>query len=710
MKAKNLLSLSLLFIAQTLMAQTVSEDAAMDAAKRFLSSRQTPDTRGNIELKLAHKAADQDKTFYYVFNKANGGFVIVGGDKVAEEILGYSDNGSFDMNNIPSNMRWWLQTYEQSIDRNIVAVRDGRLNVDELISRRASKTRAESEKLDIEPLLGNIEWDQGQPYNMAIPGNTADTEYMEQYATGCVATAVAQIMMYHKWPEHGYGANTYFNDGQKHSIDFSQQNYNWDLMQNQYQGYNGTDAEDEVAKLMYHVGVGVNMQYDKMKYGGSGATNSYVLRALNKYFGYSAPDFIYRDNLTDEDRDAVWESMVYESLFNHSPVFYTGRTEDDNSGHAFVCDGYKKDDNTFHINWGWGGAYNGYFLLTSTESQKALAPNGTGAGGADEGDNYSNSQCIGINIKPNKNDFNGPNLEIKDIIVQNQGYYVQGEFEIKFIMRNNTTEEIRIMPIVWVFEYGKGNSTNKYMSYNDGEKDEAEVVIPANDTFSFTIKDNYNELNNKTWYMLMMQDYNTREIYVNIDPIVITSAEDIDYELTDAEWGTICLPYDAQIPVGLMAYEVTGADYNEGSLVLREADLLEMNKAYLLNGTPGRYEFHGPETPKNVYKNGILFGITSGGSEYKEVPQGSYVLQNHEGAVAFYKVTQDGYLAKKYSAYLTPDTNISTSVLNINGATAIEKIEKESETDSAPTYNLNGQRTVVEKGFTIKNGKLKFVK
>ena len=188
--------------------------------------------------------------------------------------------------------------------------------------------------------------------------------------------------------------------------------------------------------------------------------------------------------------------------------------------------------------------------------------------------------------------------------------------------------------------------------------------------------------------------------------LTLCSNLNISYTLTDAEWGTICLPYDAELPADVKAYNVT--DLNGTSLVLSEATKLEMNKAYLLHGEPDTYQFHGPDTPQGIYQNGLLWGATKTAGDY--VPKGSYVLQNNpDTGLAFYQVTKNYYYKiKKYTAYLKAEIPAGARIF-IDEETGIQNMEID-EAEAAEIFNILGQRTASAKGLVIKNGKLNYVK
>ena len=395
--------------------QTVSVADARAKATAFLN-RNAGAKGGTVttDVQLAYTAQQGEETYYYVFNNGSdgkGGFVIIGGDETARTILGYSDNGTFDYATAPENMKWWLSQYEQQIS---AAIKNGGTTA----AAKGSMGLTSIAKAAIEPLCGT-KWDQRAPYNTAIPKIHSGYDYTSDNApaTGCVATAMAQIMKKYKHPTTGTGSKSYSINysgtvGTKtYSANFGSTTYLWDKMTDTYtyNTYSSTDAENAVATLMYHCGVAASMTYNTIHNGGSSADALIAAQGLATYFGYDKGiSYETRAFYTDEE----WANMIYVELVNGRPVLYSGRTSDD-KGHAFVCDGYKYDEgyDLFHLNWGWGGDNNGYFPLQGTAGTvKALTPNGTGTGGGAAGAAYNQSQSVVIGIQPDNGGSNECNV------------------------------------------------------------------------------------------------------------------------------------------------------------------------------------------------------------------------------------------------------------------------------------------------------------
>ncbi|MDD5185235.1 MAG: C10 family peptidase, partial [Paludibacter sp.] len=323
-------------------------------------------------------SASANKPYYFVYNiGVNNGFVIVSGDDRAKGILGYSDSGSFDMNTLPGNLKYWLSCYEKELKPLLN-------NPDSLISMTSVQSndpkKVSSFATSVSPLTAAIKWNQDAPYNNMCPIINSSTG--ERAVTGCVATAMAQVMRYYTWPVQGTGTNTYTTSTKKIAltVDFSKIQYDWANMTDTYSS-SSTDIQDSaVATLMYHCGVAVNMDYDQS----SSAYSTNMARALIKNFGYDQNiQYLLRDYYSRSE----WMALLKTELNASRPVLYAGQAPD--GGHQFVCDGYDSND-FFHFNWGWGGVSNGYFELS------ALNPNDQGIGSSSGGYNSDQGIVTGI--------------------------------------------------------------------------------------------------------------------------------------------------------------------------------------------------------------------------------------------------------------------------------------------------------------------------
>ena len=409
-----LLSISAILTAVSLLAAPRSIDEAQGVAKRFMTSdanRLMKMSASNSTLQLAYTAQHNEQPAFYVFNNGSGnGFVVVSADDNARDILGYSDNGTFDYNDMPENMRVWFQHYEEEIAWAAAHPRYAKLS------------GVKKAYTPVAPLLGNITWDQGKPYNNDCPIDQTDKT---RAYTGCVATAAAQIMRYWKHPQTGTGSHTdnWDNSGDysgntgkgkgSESANFGETTYDWDNMLESYSGSSYTTAQAKaVSTLMYHVGISCDMIYGGDKVGGSGAFTSDMAKALYTYFKYDKGlRYIMRDNIGGTQ----FEKLFLAELAAGRPILMGGATKN-NEGHEFVCDGVNAEG-YFHINWGWGGMSNNYFALS------ALDPEKQGAGGAASGNGFSVQVEAIIGIQPDKgNPLGAPSVDIEPDSYGNYDY------------------------------------------------------------------------------------------------------------------------------------------------------------------------------------------------------------------------------------------------------------------------------------------------
>ena len=349
-----LLVLLLATVGNTLMAQEVSVDMAESRVLDFLSNNTHAARRAKshdtpLPLSLAYTSRSENKTCFYVFNVGEDeGFVIAGGDEAAREILGFCDHGSFDYDTAPENFKWWLGEYTQQIAH-------AELQADGAAAASAPRrAKAAEERVSIGPLI-KTKWSQSYPYNSEIPVYSSDGR---RYVTGCLATAMAQVMKFWGHPAQGQGSHSFSWEGNTFSADFGSTTYDWDNMLLSYSNEYTQEQAKAVGTLMYHVGVSVDMKYSTS---GSAAHLTSAIQALLEYFNYNK-SIRYENRFYYDDEE--WEELVYNELKNGRPVLYCGYSPWAKSSHAFVCDGYDADKNLYSINWGWGGTANGSYLLS----------------------------------------------------------------------------------------------------------------------------------------------------------------------------------------------------------------------------------------------------------------------------------------------------------------------------------------------------------
>ena len=408
-------------------AESVSSSDAYNTAQQYLLSKGKILSRSKTPYRSVRRVKGQpESAYYYVFNADGGnGYVIVSGDDRTPEILGYVENGSFDAENIPDNMKSWLQLYADQIkflvDNNIT------------VNKKAQRARAlaQSTRRSVPELL-TTRWNQGRPYNITCPNYYLEDDEKESSplplksgpATGCTATAMAQVMNFYKFPEKtkavipGYSI-TYYSKTNGSSKTVTQKaiarntRIDWDNMRDTYNWEDGhvANAQDSaVANLMHMCGQAVNMHY------GPSSGANFSAEAYINYFGFDNSAYIgERGDYSIDD----WFNLIYNEIAQGYPVLFSGFSS--GGGHAFVLDGFDGDQ-LFHLNWGWGGGSNGWFLVS------ILNPgDNSGIGASSSSDGYSMGQRALFNLRLPDDDKADTYLFIKDVAVS--GTAIRATFE-----------------------------------------------------------------------------------------------------------------------------------------------------------------------------------------------------------------------------------------------------------------------------------------
>lgn len=357
-----LTSLLLLFISINLHAEHVPLEKAMKVATNFMAQKHTYVTKSGKELRMyksleltniSTRSLNLDN--FYIFNlNDNQGWVIVSGDDSVTPILGYSTNGNFNIDNIGPNTKELLDSYNKQIQYAIDNKKTPNADIQEqwkeLLSRGNKRFVNKTNDKQVYPLI-QTQWSQSPYYNYYCP---YDHDYDELTVTGCVATAMAQIMNYWEYPERGVGFHSYNHEKYGTlSANFGATYYDWDNMPNILNYSSSYEQIEAVATLMYHCGVSVDMKYGV---GGSSANGNNIPNALCSYFDYK--NSIVSNEFSDYDD---WVNLLKNELDNDRPMLIGGSNND--GGHAFVCDGYDNND-YFHYNWGWGGNADGYYSVS----------------------------------------------------------------------------------------------------------------------------------------------------------------------------------------------------------------------------------------------------------------------------------------------------------------------------------------------------------
>ena len=392
-----------------ILAGNVTEQQALTIARQFMQGK-------SFQQKQVRRAAAVGDNQFYVFNaEGQNGFVIVSADDRTTPVLGYADKGSLEMNKLPVNARRWLEGYAEEIKA-----------LGEDVQANTHPRRVIG--APVAPLL-TCHWDQGSPYNLQCP---IDGKYNS--VTGCVATAMAQVMYYHKWPQSATTAIPAYTTSTK-KLNLSElpaTTFKWDQMKDSYSYDETGAAADAVAELMRYCGQAVRMDYTSNESGASvGAAH------LINYFGYSkTAQNMNRSYYTTTE----WEAMIYKELSNARPVLYSGNSG--SGGHQFVIDGYD-DKGLFHVNWGWGGYADGHFVLS------VLNPDGRGIGGGSSSNGYTRWQDAIIGVQPD----HGEPAAKPDIFFMSQ-------YDTYQFTRSGSTQDFTDVAVTgWIGFWGEGSVT-----------------------------------------------------------------------------------------------------------------------------------------------------------------------------------------------------------------------------------------------------------
>lgn len=405
MKHFYLLVLAILCVSWGWSAPVTQQQALRIAQKYFSSQGITMTQAARAKVFKAPSTSQSTTSSYYIFNAGDSrGFAIVSGDDRTVPILGFITNGDYDADKAPANFKAWLNSYAKAIEY----LQNNNIKIVKAAAKEDTKTT-------ISPMLTTT-WDQTDPYNAACP----DFFSFGKSVTGCVATAMAQLLYYHAQHSPSSIVNATQAEIPAYSCKTNWSGYgkinvsavpkgsiiDWGNMINSYSS-TYTDAQKKaIANLMFYCGASVNMNYANAENGGSGATDTNVPPALIKYFGFDPSTVCVSPT---QYTTADWIDAVYNELANGRPVIYSGQS-DEKLGHEFIVDGYE-GNNYFHVNWGWSGYCNGKFLLN------VLAPESGGTGAGDIGKGYNNDQTAVFNAAPNHGGSAVQKLMTKDFSI-----------------------------------------------------------------------------------------------------------------------------------------------------------------------------------------------------------------------------------------------------------------------------------------------------
>lgn len=391
------------FISISLFSKPITSEKAKQVGKNFFYERinQYYSTEySSILIKNYLEIKRNNKSAIFIVNFQNNGYVIVSGDDAAIPILAYDFKNNIDLENVAPAFEEWINGYANQIEdiweKDLKADKDIALKWKQLDANSSTQLSVFTGKSQLPLLLSD--WDQGGKYNALCPADQFGPGG-HAYA-GCVAIAMAQVMYYYKYPSQGNSSYSYYHQTYGLlSANFGTTTYKWNEMANKMP----TEGNFEIAQLLYHCGVSVDMNYTAS---GSGAWSNNVVSSLKDYFGYSS--LIHLDSKSSFTT-SQWSAKIIQSIDDKVPLYYHGYPASFGAGHAFNLDGYQGSD-YFHFNWGWSGSYNGYFYLNN------LNPGGN---------DFSTGQGAIFDIKPSPG-FYPEGCQSTTAIGSNQGVLFDG--------------------------------------------------------------------------------------------------------------------------------------------------------------------------------------------------------------------------------------------------------------------------------------------
>lgn len=523
---KIIVILCVLFLPIFVCAKHVTPEMALQVANAFVQKSapaSAPIHKAGKARSLVRKTNTflDNQAFYLYESPSQEGYVIVSSDDATRPVLAYSESGRIDFDNMPDNLRWWLEEYSNQIKW---AQQQGKTAAAS-IQEEWHKVAAGSSNIGnivVSPMI-KTSWDQGKYYNSECPTNILDYLLGEDghvYA-GCVACAMAQVMKYWNWPTTGYGSHT--NNINKSypnlSVNFGNTTYHWENMPNKLTSSSTSTQIKNVATLMYHCGVAIDMNYG---FAGSEADPNNIPQALVGYFRYQP----YVQNM---QRNATsyfsWVMVLTNQLSKGRPVIYGGYPTGDKPGHSFVCDGYSSNG-YFHFNFGWSGKGNDWFLLDALLPDPSV--DGSGAGSCD----YRFYQNAVFNMLPEGKDFELVQM-VSDLKPSATMIDIEGTYkltaEIGHMSQSSMTADFSAYLIDGNYNVIKTLSTIKNVSFNGIESKSLAFEVKGID------------VEEGVYYVIVKykKDGKTKDVgcdyYANLVPLQITK----EFKLTPGKYAIV---------------------------------------------------------------------------------------------------------------------------------------------------------------------------
>lgn len=671
--------LGMLLTVMGIAAAPRTADQARSAAKQLLSrhaARKAPGHTATVDCEpqlVAQAERAEGGAYYYVFSGGTDeGYALISGDDRLPAVIGFTERGDYNESETPAALTHFLEQYRAFLD-NATAEQ----------IREVSAFKAQAKHAAVEPFV-KTKWDQREPYNRMCPSYNN-----QRCLTGCVATAVAQVLKFYGCPTQLKAAIPAYNTptfNLRQSAIEAGTSYDWANMRDAYTGAEGAAEANAVAKLMYHVGCALSMDY------GTGASSASLNPTiLTNCFGLDKETTraVSRFNYDL----AAWDDMLYGELAAHRPVLYSGQSS--GGGHEFVIHGY--EDGLYQVNWGWGGMSDGYFDIT------ILNPgNSGGAGASTTGDGYNYACDMVIGLQPD----NGVVDKIEPVagktdkvaagalsatVALNAGSKGLSAMTNTIDVTVKNSGEAEYYGAIYVMSSTTSVCPDKYTC-----RQGATVPGKGSVTFSFT----YTAKEPGTVNFWVLDEY-AKEI--GKGSITFAAEEAPRLTLVSVKLAT------PKTKRGYHKFQGKNVEMDEVAGLKADFDFEVRNDGGYYEGDYPIY-YYNAAVGKWYEKNEHLsfaanatttITLTAGGSQGDVV--GAW-LRSYEGvgeitveASALRHLTDDGYvfdLTESEIAYLT------------GTATAVTAPHVNSEASAAPCYNLNGQRVnATARGIIIRNGR-----
>lgn len=708
-KRHYLLTIALL-LSCSLYAQHRSTNEALRLAKDYLNAEygETGTLSVLPKAKMAVPGSNASLNGTYIVNdNDNGRFVVVSADERMLPILGYSDNGTLSLNNAPDGLLFMLQSYEKQYNYMLE-------NSDKVTIRTTTVDTP------VEPLI-TAKWGQDTPYNNECP-----IVNNQRCVTGCVATAMAQVMYYYKYPENCQGGTFSYTSASNaiaQTLNFDNISFDWSKLTDSFSNSSSSASKAEVAKLLHACGVSVSMDYGLNSTGGSGSFDVNIPYALKTYFGYQS-EVCYKEKQYHSPDE--WEKMIIEDLQAGHPLFYGGAGT--RGGHQFILDGVNAEGK-FHFNFGWQGNANGYFALNAVNPK----PNSTTY-------DFNDDQSMVFRVAPDS--FGEPKEDVFyskslfDISVtsvdigspvtikfdancySSASTYEEGGLggfygELGLALYDNEFNYIKNLintPIDdWDTALGLSLSCHLYPNANDllnGNTYFITIYVKGNDTETPTIV-------RSKWGEIQCYKAEVKDGVITFSP-KYDLVPDFNLTVTDTGISTLYLDHAVKLPADrnlLGVFYVNGINGNILNLA-RVRDKLPANTAVIVMANKGTLAFESATGDVEPITDNLLLGTTTP-LPVADIDGTVYTLGRgvNSGYMGFHKYTGTNIPANK--AYLVRDTNSSVNSFNFSygDANAIQTVAEDSSDKPVVIYDLQGRRIdTPSRGIYIINGKKVLIK